>query len=91
MLKDCPSCGLHLERNEQGYIVGAYMFNVAVAELIWLVLFLAVIRLTWPNPPWTPITYIGMAMMVALPIFFYPFSKTLFLAFDLFFRPSGSE
>jgi hypothetical protein len=29
--------------------------------------------------------------MVALPFLLYPFSKTLFLAFDLLFRPQGFE
>jgi hypothetical protein len=28
-------------------------------------------------------------MMVLLPIAFYPFSKTLFLAFDLLFHPAS--
>jgi hypothetical protein len=36
----CPSCGLPLERGEQGYQVGSYMFNIIAAELIF-VLFLA--------------------------------------------------
>jgi hypothetical protein len=27
----------------------------------------------------------------ALPLLFYPFAKTLFLAFDLLFRPPGAE
>jgi hypothetical protein len=31
--------------------------------------------------------YGGVALMVILPVLFYPLSKTLFLAFDLIFRP----
>ena len=30
-------------------------------------------------------------MMIALPVIFYPFAKTLFLAFDLIFRPPAPE
>lgn len=83
----CPKCGLVFERGEQGYIVGAYMFNIIVAELIFAVIFVSILLLSWPTPPWTVLTYGGAALMVLLPILFYPFSRTLFLAFDLLFRP----
>ena len=32
-----------------------------------------------------------VAMMVVMPLVFYPFSKTIFLAFDLFFRPATAS
>jgi hypothetical protein len=35
--------------------------------------------------------YGGIALMIILPVLFYPFSKTLFLAFDLVFRPPMPE
>jgi hypothetical protein len=40
--------------------------------------------LTW-------LQYAGPMLMIAFPIFFYPSSKTLFLAFDLTFRPATAE
>ena len=42
MREACPVCGLHLERGEHGYIVGAYMFNIVGAELIFAAIFLGV-------------------------------------------------
>lgn len=48
---------------------------------------LGVVVLTWPSPPWRLLQYGGIALMVLAPIIFSPFSKTLFLAFDLLFRP----
>jgi hypothetical protein len=39
MRESCPRCGLHLERGEQGYIVGAQMFNIIAAELLFAALF----------------------------------------------------
>ena len=83
----CPKCGLVFERHEQGYRVGAYMFNIAMAELLFLVMLVGVLVATWPNPPWDWLTYGSAAVMVALPIVFYPFSQTLFLGFDLLFHP----
>jgi hypothetical protein len=63
------------------------MFNIIAAELIFAAIFLAVVVATWPSPPWKLLQYGGMALMVLAPVIFYPFSKTLFLAFDLLFRP----
>jgi uncharacterized protein (DUF983 family) len=91
MRAECPSCGLHLERGEQGYIVGAYMFNIVAAELVFAAVFVAVLLLTWPSPPWTLLQVGAAVLMVAMPFLFYPYSKTLFLAFDLYFRPRGYE
>lgn len=89
MKQQCPHCGLSFGREEQGYIVGAYMFNIIVAELVFAAIFIGTLLATWPDPPWALLTYGGAALMVLLPILFYPFSKTLFLAFDLIFRPAG--
>lgn len=85
----CPTCGLRLERDEQGYQVGSYMFNIIVAELVFAAIVVGVLALTWPHPPWDLLTWGGVALMVLMPILFFPFSKTLFLAFDLIFRPPG--
>lgn len=85
----CPRCGLPLERGEQGYQVGSYMFNIIAAELIFAAIFLGVLLATWPTPPWDLLLYGGMGLMVIVPFLFFPFSKTLFLAFDLTFRPAS--
>jgi uncharacterized protein (DUF983 family) len=87
MRSHCPRCGLPLERGEQGYQVGSYMFAIIAAELIFAAIFLTVLLLTWPTPPWDLLLYGGVALMLVVPFLFFPFSKTLFLAFDLIFRP----
>lgn len=87
----CPRCGLTLERGEQGYQVGSYMFNIIAAELVFAAMFLGVLLATWPDPPWNALLYGGMALMVVMPVLFFPFSKTFFLAFDLIFRPPSAE
>jgi hypothetical protein len=82
---------MRLARGEAGYEVGAYMFNIVAAELIFALIFLAVLASTWPNPPWNLLLYGGAVLMVIVPLLFYPFSKTIFLAFDLTFRPPMPE
>ena len=54
-------------------------------------LLVGILLVTWPSPPWGLLTYGGAALMVVLPVVFYPFSRTLFLGFDLLFRPAGYE
>ena len=87
MRERCPECGLPTERGEQGYQVGSYMFNIVAAELIFAAIFVGVLVVTWPAPPWDALLYGGMALMVIVPFLFFPFSKTLFLALHLIFRP----
>ena len=91
MRERCPVCGLKLERGEEGYQVGSYMFNIVAAELVFAAAFVGAVVLTWPTPPWKVLEYGGIALMVVAPLVFFPFSKTLFLAFDLLFRPAGSD
>ncbi len=93
MNRSCRACGLVYDRGEDGYLVGAYMFNIIIAELLFAAGFVGVLAATWPNPPWDLLTWAGPMLIITFPVICYPFSKTLFLAFDLFFNPaeSGSE
>lgn len=43
------------------------------------------------SPPWTALQWGGATLMIAAPLVCYPSSKTLFLAFDLMFRPAQPE
>jgi uncharacterized protein (DUF983 family) len=90
MRRQCEVCGIAFERGEDGYQVGSYMFNIVASELVFAAVFLGVVVATWPSPPWTLLQYGGGLLMLIAPIVFFPFSKTLFLAFDLIFRPSHS-
>jgi uncharacterized protein (DUF983 family) len=87
----CPRCGLALERHEEDYYLGGMMFNIVIAELIYGAGLVIWIVATWPNPPWNWIQYVGVPFMFVAPVLFYPVSKTLWLAFDLMFRPATAE
>lgn len=91
MRDECPNCHIRTERGEEGYVVGAYMFNIIAAEMVWALVILTVILPTWPNPPWNLLLFGGGVLMLVLPFLFYPFSKTVFLAFDLLFRPEQED
>ncbi len=87
----CPGCGLRLDRGERGYNLGSYTINLLTAETLFLLWFLVIVLVGWPSPPWSLMQYGGGILMVVAPVFFYPFSKTLFLAVDLVFRPVRLE
>jgi uncharacterized protein (DUF983 family) len=82
----CPGCGLWLERDE-GYWTGAMGINILVAEFTWVIAFIAALMITWPHPPWQLLTYASVVLMIALPLAFFPFSRTFWVALDLLFRP----
>lgn len=83
----CPNCGLPLDRGESDYFYGAYMLNIVAAELAAIILFVVVLLVTWPNPPWGVLTYGAAATAMLAPVLLYPTSKGLWLALDLAFRP----
>jgi len=78
---DCPRCGLHFER-EPGYFIGAMAVNLAVTSVIFVVGFAVALALTIPDVPVALLIGIFVPVMIALPIAYYPFSKTLWMAFD---------
>ena len=90
MAARCPSCGLPLARGEDGYHLGAIWFNLMAAESVATLSFLLTVTVTWPSPPWQILQFTGPTEALLMPLLFYPFSKTLFLAFDLCIRPFGT-
>jgi uncharacterized protein (DUF983 family) len=87
-MKDhCPSCGIRTRRGEDGYTLGALWFNLLLAESITMGVFITTLVLTWPSPPWDQLQIAGPVEAIVTPLLVWPFARTLFLAFDLCFRP----
>ena len=83
----CPSCGLRMRRGEDGYTLGALWFNLLLAESITMGVFVTTLVMTWPTPPWDRLQVLGPLEAIVMPLLVWPFARTLFLAFDLLFRP----
>jgi hypothetical protein len=78
---------LALERGEQSdYWLGAYAINLVVAEGFSGVVALLSLWVFWPKTA-VPII-VGAVLALTMPIVFFPFSRTLWLAWDLSFRPT---
>ena len=84
----CPTCGLRLDRGERDFFIGAYTLNLIAAELLVVIGGLLVLRVTWPDVPWNLLMYGLAVLMIAAPVALYPFSRQLWLATDLIFRPA---
>ncbi len=89
MKERCPRCGYLFER-EEGFFLGAYVINLAITQ--GLLLALAVVPLivlldSRPDQSLVPIVVGGLVAVLAGPVAFYPYSKTVWTAIDLILRP----
>ena len=78
----CPNCQTRFER-EDGYFLGAYAINLIIAEFLGLgavLVFLFQMDLSLLMTE-----AIAIATAVGLPVLFFPWSRMLWMALDLFF------
>jgi uncharacterized protein (DUF983 family) len=87
----CPRCGHFFGRGESGYQIGSMALDMVVPMILWLVGLAIILMLTWPNPPWAVIQWGSIAIMVGLPLLFYPMSHTLAIALDVLVRPTDDN
>lgn len=78
----CATCGLKFER-EPGYWTGALIINMAAAIVVFLTLLVGGIAFFWPDVPWNALWVTTMIAMVIVPILFYPWSKSIWMAIEL--------
>ncbi len=92
MKERCPGCQYLFER-EEGFFLGAYVINLAIAQ--GLVILLAIVPLiirmaSDPDASIMPFVLGGLGGAVVAPMFFYPWSKTIWTAFDLMLRSQAA-
>jgi len=86
MAPDCPGCGFRFHRDE-GQWLGSWFLNVCVTQGVVLALIVGLVAVSWPERP--PAVALGVAVVlaVAVPVLFFPFSRTIWAAIDLAMRP----
>lgn len=86
----CPRCGYVFAR-EDGFALGAILMNFAITEaLLAVVGIIPLIALlaSHPNANVAPVIVAAGAAVVLGPVAFAPYSRTLWVAFELIFRPA---
>jgi len=83
----CPTCGHRFERGtEDAFFLGAMALNIGLTEGFLALLIAVSFAVTLPDPPVLKLILLAVPLMIAAPIAFYPFSKTLWAAVDLIMR-----
>lgn len=84
----CPGCGLKFER-EPGFFVGAYLINFAIVIVLLFVLCMGFVAMKAidHDAPVAPIVIAGLVISVVAPVAFYPYSRTIWSAFDVGMTP----
>jgi uncharacterized protein (DUF983 family) len=86
LVERCPRCGLRFERIE-GHWTGDLGINTIVSFGALLVTLFVGIFATYPDIPALPLLVAAVGVAAVVPIAFFPFSKTIWLALDLMMRP----
>ena len=84
----CGSCGLRLERGEHDYFMGSMMLNfVMTGGLLLVAIYALLITNGATDSTWDILQWGGPVAMVVLPFVLFPWSKLVWLAFDIMLRP----
>lgn len=86
MVVACPTCGLRFPR-EQGQWLGSWFLNVCVVQAVLVAVLSIEVAITWPERPSWALLSVALVATVAVPVAFFPFSRTIWVAIDLCMRP----
>lgn len=86
----CPTCGLTFER-EEGYWVGAMIVIFALVEVVFGLMLVGGILLTWPDVPWTTLLIAGLVLNGVVPFVGYGWAKAIWLGLDRGFSDVGGD
>ncbi|MCC6433998.1 MAG: DUF983 domain-containing protein [Acidimicrobiales bacterium] len=86
----CPTCGIASER-EDGHFVGAVGFNTIFSFGALLITLLVGTWATYPHIPVVAMLAVCFGTAIVVHMLFWPFSQTLWMAFDLGWRPATEE
>jgi uncharacterized protein (DUF983 family) len=91
MREACGHCGIKIERGESDYFIGSMMMNLVLGEFVFAIIFVTVLILTWPTPPWNVLEIAAPIGALGAPFVMFPFSKLVWLGLDLVLRPEKTK
>jgi uncharacterized protein (DUF983 family) len=79
--KACPRCDLRFAKEEGGFL-GAMTLNYVASIGLWLVVLVVGIVFTVPDVPVVPLLVLSAAVLIGVPLLFYPRSKMIWAAVE---------
>ena len=86
MPERCPTCGFRFERIE-GHWIGSLGTNTVLSFGTLLLVLVATFVATYPDPSIPLMLGACLAVALAGPLFFFPYSRMIWTAADLLMRP----
>jgi uncharacterized protein (DUF983 family) len=86
MSPSCPGCAFVFRRTP-GHWLGSWFLSILLVQTVLVVTITLVVASTWPARPSALVFVLMAGLAVAVPIAFFPFSRTLWTAIDLVMRP----
>jgi len=90
LIERCPNCDLRFE-HEPGGFLGAMTINFLVAVVVWVAMFVVVLVFTVPDVPVGPLLIASVVVLVVMPLWFYPRSKTFWAAIEFLVARSDPD
>jgi hypothetical protein len=86
MAERCPRCGLTFQR-VPGQWLGSWFLNICLAQILVIAIVAGGAVVAYPNPPLLVLGLVAAAVTVVFPVWFFPYSRTIWVAIDLAMRP----
>lgn len=77
----CPRCSLRFQVASGGFL-GAMVLNYTVGFAVWIVVLTVVLVRTVPDVPVPELIVMSVVVLVGVPLWFYPRSKTTWAAIE---------
>lgn len=86
----CPRCGLRFQRQE-GFMLGSMTINMIVTFVSLALVVGGAMIGTWPDVPIGLVIGSGAAVAIVVPVVFYPFAATIWVAVEWLMRPADPD
>lgn len=86
MVPTCPRCGF-VFRRAPGQWLGSWFLNVCLVQAVIVVVLIAAVGVTYPDTPSLVVAGAALVLAIVVPIAFFPFSRTIWVAIDLAMKP----
>jgi uncharacterized protein (DUF983 family) len=84
-VRRCPRCGLVIERGE-GAMLGSMSINMGVTMVVLVAFIVGWLAIDMPDVQMAKAIVAAGAVAIAVPLAFFPFSKTIWAAIDIWFH-----